>query len=53
MPELMRVLRMRRVMSLPESDPALAGEWLVTNGLGGYASRNGDRRTSPAAITGC
>src|SRR5947209_189843 len=37
MAELIRVLPKREVRD-PESDPHLREEWLVTNGLGGYAS---------------
>src|SRR5437588_2381029 len=37
MADLMRVLP-NRELSDPESDPHLREEWLVTNGLGGYAS---------------
>jgi predicted glycogen debranching enzyme len=37
MAELNRVLRNREACD-PESDPHMMAEWLVTNGLGGYAS---------------
>jgi predicted glycogen debranching enzyme len=37
MGDLIRVLPQREVQD-PESDPHLRQEWLVTNGLGGYAS---------------
>jgi predicted glycogen debranching enzyme len=37
MGDLIRVLPRRRLRD-PESDPHLQEEWLVTNGLGGYAS---------------
>src|SRR5215510_15868365 len=37
MEELIRVLPKREVQD-PDSDPHLREEWLVTNGLGGYAS---------------
>jgi predicted glycogen debranching enzyme len=37
MADLVRVLP-RRALPDPESDPDLSQEWLVTNGLGGYAS---------------
>ncbi|HWD00471.1 MAG TPA: amylo-alpha-1,6-glucosidase [Candidatus Sulfopaludibacter sp.] len=37
MADLMRVLPRRRLPD-PEADPHLHEEWLVTNGLGGYAS---------------
>jgi len=37
MPDLIRVLRNCEVCD-PESDPHMMKEWLVTNGLGGYAS---------------
>src|SRR5213075_188353 len=37
MADLIRVLPEREVPS-PDSDPHLREEWLVTNGLGGYAS---------------
>ncbi len=37
MPEVVRILPRREVPN-PESDPHLREEWLVTNGLGGYAS---------------
>jgi predicted glycogen debranching enzyme len=37
MDELVRVLPRRELLD-PESDPHLRQEWLVTNGLGGYAS---------------
>ncbi len=37
MTDLIRVLR-QRDLGAPESDPHLQKEWLVTNGLGGYAS---------------
>jgi predicted glycogen debranching enzyme len=37
MPDLIRVLRNCKSCA-PESDPHLQQEWLVTNGLGGYAS---------------
>jgi predicted glycogen debranching enzyme len=38
MAELIRVLPKREVPQDPESDPHLREEWLVANGLGGYAS---------------
>src|SRR5215471_7375019 len=37
MPDLIRVMPQREVID-PDSDPHLRQEWLVTNGLGGYAS---------------
>src|SRR6516162_9737404 len=37
MPEMNRVLP-KRAMRDPAADPHLQQEWLVTNGLGGYAS---------------
>src|SRR5882724_6384134 len=37
MADLIRVLPKREVRD-PDSDPHLSEEWLVTNGLGGYAS---------------
>src|SRR5208283_3901144 len=37
MADLIRVLHKPKVRD-PESDPHLREEWLVTNGLGGYAS---------------
>src|SRR5215472_11398761 len=37
MAELIRVLPKREIQD-PDSDPHLREEWLVTNGLGGYAS---------------
>jgi len=37
MPDLIRVLRNRGLCD-PESDPHMMKEWLVTNGLGGYAA---------------
>src|SRR5689334_12108924 len=37
MADLIRVLPKREVRD-PDSDPHLAEEWLVTNGMGGYAS---------------
>ena len=37
MPDVVRILP-RRELPHPESDPHLREEWLVTNGLGGYAS---------------
>lgn len=37
MADLIRVLR-KRELGAPELDPQLQEEWLVTNGLGGYAS---------------
>src|SRR5581483_10104695 len=37
MADLIRVLP-KRELHHPESDPHLREEWLVTNGLGGYAS---------------
>ena len=33
-----RTLLPKRAVRDPESDPHLHEEWLVTNGLGGYAS---------------
>jgi len=38
MADLVRVLPKREVPQDPEADPHLREEWLVTNGLGGYAS---------------
>ena len=37
MPELVRIMPKHTVRD-PESDPHLNEEWLVTNGVGGYAS---------------
>ena len=37
MADLIRVLPKRELRD-PEADPHLRQEWLVTNGLGGYAS---------------
>jgi predicted glycogen debranching enzyme len=37
MPDLVRVMPKRAKLD-PEADPHLSEEWLVTNGLGGYAS---------------
>src|SRR5437763_3821942 len=37
MPDLLRSLPNRELKN-PESDPHLREEWLITNGLGGYAS---------------
>src|SRR5215471_2336886 len=45
MADLIRILPQREIPD-PESDPHLREEWLVTNGLGGYASG-----TATGAIT--
>jgi len=51
MSDLIRVLRNCKLCD-PDSDPHLQEEWLVTNGLGGYASGTVTGAITPA-ITDC